>query len=92
MCIKAKTNSHFDVNPDEMLKEATIHLCLFDESHFSNISTIQIVTLECIKTRSATCCNNRNDLLHLSFTIFGGLYIANLNIYDEAFIVRIVSR
>ena len=42
-------------------------------------------------------CNNRNDLLQLSFTlkiskIFGGLYITQSNIYDGAFIAKIVSR
>ena len=42
-------------------------------------------------------CNNRHDLLQPSFTfenfnIFGGLYTTKSNIYDEAFIGKIVSR
>ena len=50
-----------------------------------------------IKTRNATSCNNRDDLLHLSFTlkisIFSEAYnIAQSNICDEAFIVKIASR
>ena len=49
------------------------------------------------KTRNATRCNNCNDLLHLSFlfenfNIFGGLYIIQLDIYDRAFLRKIVSR
>ena len=47
-CAETKTNSHFVVNLAEMLKEVTIHLCLFDESHFSNICGLQYVTIECI--------------------------------------------
>ena len=35
--VKTKTNSNFALNPAEMLKEAIIHFCLFDQSHFSNI-------------------------------------------------------
>ena len=38
--VKTKTNSNFAVNLAEKLKEATIHFCLFDESHFSNICTL----------------------------------------------------
>ena len=38
--VKTKSNSNFAVNLPEMLKEATIHFCLFDESHFSNIYTL----------------------------------------------------
>ena len=45
---KTKNYSNFAVNLAEMLKEATIHFCLFDESHFSNICTLQYVTIECI--------------------------------------------
>ena len=30
-------------------KKETIHLCLFHESHFSNICTLQYVTTECIE-------------------------------------------
>ena len=40
-------------------------------------------------------CNNHDDLLQVSFTslnIFGGLYITQSNIYDRAFIAKIVSR
>ena len=44
-----------------------------------------------ILTRNAMGCNNRDDLLHLSFTlkisIF--LYITQSSIYDRAFIVKI---
>ena len=39
-CVKTKTNSNFTVSLAEMLKEATIHFCLLDESHFSNICTL----------------------------------------------------
>ena len=39
-CIKTETNSNFAENLAEMLKEAPIHFCLFDESHFSNICTL----------------------------------------------------
>ena len=35
-----------------MLKEATIHFCLFHESHFSNICTLQYVTIEYIENIS----------------------------------------
>ena len=39
--------------------------------------------------------NNRADFLHLvllwEFNIFRGLYITQSNIYDEAFIAKIVS-
>ena len=42
-------------------------------------------------TRNATRCNNRDDLLH-NFNIFGGLYITQSNIYDTAFIAKIVNR
>ena len=46
-----------------------------------------------ITTRNATRYNNRDDLLQFqSFNIFGGLYITQSNIYDGAFIVKIVSR
>ena len=38
--VNTKTNSNFVVNLAEMLKEATTHFCLFDESHFSNICTL----------------------------------------------------
>ena len=31
---------NFAVSLAEMLKEATVYFCLFDESHFSNISTV----------------------------------------------------
>ena len=48
-----------------------------------------------LKTRNAMRCNNRDDLLHLlhfeKFNISGGLYITQLNIYDGAFIGKIVS-
>ena len=44
------------------------------------------------KTRNITLCNNRDDLLYLSFNIFGGLYITQSKIYDGAFIAKIVSR
>ena len=44
------------------------------------------------KTRNTTLCNNRDDLLYLSFNIFGGLYITQSKIYDGAFIAKIVSR
>ena len=41
-------------------------------------------------------CNDCDDLLKLSFTleisVFGGLYITQSNIYDGAFIAKIVSR
>ena len=40
--------------------------------------------------------NNRDDLLtelHFeNFNIFGGPYVTQSNIYDEAFITKIVSR
>ena len=39
LCYDKKQLS-FCSNLAEMLKEATIHLCLFDESHFSNICTL----------------------------------------------------
>ena len=45
-------------------------------------------------TRNPTRCNNRNDLL-LDFknvSVFGGLYITQSNIYDAAFIMKMVSR
>ena len=38
--LKTKTNSNFAVSLAEMLKEPTIHFCLFGESHFSNICTL----------------------------------------------------
>ena len=38
------TDWNFAVNPVEKLTEATINLCLFDESQFSNI-----VAVECIE-------------------------------------------
>ena len=44
------------------------------------------------KTRNTTLCNNRDDLLYLSFNNFGGLYITQSKIYDGAFIAKIVSR
>ena len=47
-----------------------------------------------ISTKNATRCNSRNDLLHLqfeNFNISGGLYITQLNIYDEAFITKAVK-
>ena len=41
-------------------------------------------------------CNNGDDLLKLSFTleisVFGGLYKTQSNIYDGAFIAKIVRR
>ena len=33
-CVNTKTNSNFTVNLAALLKEATIHFCLFGESHF----------------------------------------------------------
>ena len=40
-------------------------------------------------------CNKRNDFLPIlhfeKFNISGGLYITQLNIYDGAFIAKIVS-
>ena len=49
-----------------------------------------------IKTRNATRCNNRDDLLHFSFTLkvsifSAGLYITQSNICDGAFIAKIVN-
>ena len=43
-----------------------------------------------ISTGNAKRCNNRDDLLHLNYTlknfnIFGGLYITQSKIYDGAF-------
>ena len=38
--VKTKINWNFAVSHAEMLKEATIHFCLFDEPHFSNIFTL----------------------------------------------------
>ena len=40
-CVKTKTNSVFARKLAEMLKEATIYFFLIDESHFSNICTLQ---------------------------------------------------
>ena len=40
--VKRKANSNFAVNLAEILKEAIIHFCLFDESHFSNILLFNI--------------------------------------------------
>ena len=48
-CVKAKTHSNFAVNLAEMGKAATICLCLYDVSYFSNICTILNVTVECIE-------------------------------------------
>ena len=39
---------NFAVNVAEMLKEATIPVCLFHESH-SNICALQYMTTECIE-------------------------------------------
>ena len=45
-CDKTKNNSHFAVNLADMLKEATIHFCLFDErKHLSSL----ILKIECIE-------------------------------------------
>ena len=42
-----------------------------------------------IEQENAMHCNNRDDLLHFgNFNIFGGPYITQLNIYDEAFIAK----
>ena len=45
------------------------------------------------KTRNVTRCNNRDDLLHLSFTLKISIFseATQSNIYDGAFITRIVS-
>ena len=37
--LRQKPTQIFAVNLAEILKEATIHFCLFDESHFSNRCT-----------------------------------------------------
>ena len=37
---KIKTNSSTAIKLAEMLKEPDIHLCLFDESHYSNIGSL----------------------------------------------------
>ena len=48
-CVKTKTNSNFAVNLAEMLKEANIHVCLFDESHFSNtVLKIEGIEINCV--------------------------------------------
>ena len=38
--LSQKRTQYLDANFSEMLKEATIHFCLFDESHFSNTFTL----------------------------------------------------
>ena len=38
--VKTKANWNCPVNLAEMLKEATIHFCQFDDSHFSNSRTL----------------------------------------------------
>ena len=45
-----------------------------------------------MKTRNATRCNNRHDLLQLRPIYNGDLYITQSNIYDGAFIAKIVNR
>ena len=45
--VETKTNSNFAVNLVEILKEETIHFCLFDESNFSDICTY--LTIKCIE-------------------------------------------
>ena len=47
--LQEKAFSCVKTNVAEMLKEAIIHFCLFDESHFSNICTFYYVEVECIK-------------------------------------------
>ena len=44
-----------------------------------------------MKTRSATRCNNRDDLLRLRPINKGELYITQPKIYDGAFIAKLVS-
>ena len=43
-------------------------------------------------TGNATRCNNRDDLLRLRPIHKGDLYITQSNIYDGAFIAKIVSQ
>ena len=47
-----------------------------------------------IETRNATRSNNRDNLLQLSlnFNIFRGPYITQSNIYDGAYIAKMLSR
>ena len=77
--------------------ESILKICIF--TFFSDIA---YETLLCRgfkqkkKTRNATRCNNRNDLLHLSFTL--KISIFKRPIYNpveylyETFIAKIVSR
>ena len=51
---------NFAVNLAEMLKEVTIHFCLFYEFHFSNIFTFWYVTMEWIETN--WLCKNRKEV------------------------------
>ena len=44
------------------------------------------------KQENAMRCNNRDDLLQLSFTFRRPIFITQLNIYDGAFIAKIVTR
>ena len=67
---------------------------------FKNCSGDEVVSLvnilNAVQTINPTRCNNCNDLLHLNFTlkisVFSVAYdITQSNIYDGAFIVKIVS-
>ena len=48
-CVKAKINSNFAVNLAKILKEATIHFCLFNEIIFFKHPTLEYVTMERIE-------------------------------------------
>ena len=63
---------------------------------------VKVILKDCLKawtkiiilTRNVMRSNNRDDLLHLSFTLKISIfsYITQWDIYDGAFIMKIVSR
>ena len=68
-CIKTKPNSNFTINLAETLKKTAIHFCLFYESHFSSICTLEYVTVESIEIN--WLCKHRKKLrsIQASFSI-----------------------
>ena len=61
-----KSNSNFAVNLAKMLKEATIHCFLFDESHFSNIYTLNYVTVSYTEINCVNIGKSSNTVFPVS--------------------------
>ena len=77
-CVKTKSKSNSAVNPVEMLKEATINFCLFDESHFPNICTLEYVIMVCIEINFLRKRRKKNRSRQASISINSSVELSKI--------------